>query len=160
MQKLKLVYPFDGVVFQELGKIPYFEIFRFHFCRHKQYFFLHQKSKFTVETYTKDSLVAPGLGPQDALAMFTNLCKKTYQDQFTKKWLKLKLYPALRTLCNMIANFYCYYFSRQSEASTTTAAAVGSDVVMAEYNLDMGRWVCPTSNAEHSAISLVRLQVL
>jgi len=40
--------------------------------------------------------------------------------------------------------------NRQSEASTTTAAAVGSDVVMAEYNLDMGRWVCPTSNAEHT----------
>ena len=93
---------------------------------------------------------------------YTLLCLliyvKRHQDQFTKK--KLKLYPALRTLCNMIANFYCYYFSRQSEASTTTAAAVGSDVVMAEYNLDMGRWVCPTSNAEHSAISLLRFQVL
>ena len=60
----------------------------------------------------------------------------------------------------MIANFYCYYFSRQSEAPTTTAAAVGSDVVMAEYNLDMGRWVCPTSNAEHGTISLFRFQVL
>ena len=54
----------------------------------------------------------------------------------------------------MIANFYCYYFSRQSEASTTTAAAVGSDVVMAEYNLDMGRWVCPNSNAKPTAVTV------
>ena len=72
---------------------------------------------------------------------------------------EIGLYLALRSLCNMIANFYCYYFSRQSEASTTTAAVVGSDVVMAEYNLDMGRWVCPTSNAERSAISLFWFQV-
>ena len=34
------------------------------------------------------------------------------------------------------------YFSRQSEATT----AATTDVVTAEYNLDMGKWVCPTSN--------------
>jgi hypothetical protein len=96
-------------------------------------------------------------GPRMYLPCLLIYVKK--QDQFNlPKKLKLKLYPALRTLCNMIANFYCYYFSRQSKASTTAAAAVGSDVVMAEYNLDMGRWVCPTSNAEHSAISLFEFQ--
>ena len=36
------------------------------------------------------------------------------------------------------------YFSRQSEATT----AATTDVVTAEYNLDMGKWVCPTSNAK------------
>ena len=28
------------------------------------------------------------------------------------------------------------------------SGADGTDVVMAKYNLDMGRWVCPTSNAK------------
>ena len=43
-----------------------------------------------------------------------------------------------------------YYFSRQSEATTSSglSGADGTDVVMAKYNLDMGRWVCPTSNAK------------
>ena len=53
----------------------------------------------------------------------------------------------------MGANFYCYYFSRQSEASTTSTSGE-SDVVMAEYNLDMGRWVCPTSNAKQAEATI------
>ena len=53
----------------------------------------------------------------------------------------------------MGANFYCYYFSRQSEASTTSTSGE-SDVVMAEYNLDMGRWVCPTSNTKPTAAAI------
>ena len=60
----------------------------------------------------------------------------------------------------MGANFYCYYFSRQSEASTTSTSGE-SDVVMAEYNLDMGRWVCPTSNANNrNIISLLILMLI
>ena len=49
-----------------------------------------------------------------------------------------------------------YYFSRQSEATTSSglSGADGTDVVMAEYNLDMGRWVCPTSNAKPAAAAI------
>jgi len=48
--------------------------------------------------------------------------------------------------------------NRQSEASTTSTSGE-SDVVMAEYNLDMGRWVCPTSNANNQqAITLSEAQ--
>lgn len=46
--------------------------------------------------------------------------------------------------------------NRQSEATTSSglSGADGTDVVMAEYNLDMGRWVCPTSNAKPAAAAI------